>query len=75
MDRLEEFAGRMSYILHRCDGGKNYPWKQAANDMERILAEMNTYRPIKPGRRLILTLLKNDARGWINNWRGGSIQI
>lgn len=71
MNKLEQFAERMNAILDRCDGGNNYKWRTAANDMGQVLEEMNNYHPRTKGNMLILQLLKNDARGWIENWMHG----
>lgn len=73
MNKLEQFATQMDKILDRCDGGKNYKWRDAANDMGAILKEMERYNPRSKGSRLILQLLKNDARGWIENWMKGHV--
>lgn len=73
MNKLEYFADEMNKILNRCDGGNNYKWKTAAKDMGNILYEMDEYHPRNPSRALILRLLKNDARGWIENWMHGPL--
>ena len=72
MNKLEQFAESMNAILDRCDGGTNYKWRTASNDMGQLLEEMNDYHPRTKGNMLILQLLKNDARGWIENWMHGA---
>ena len=69
MDKNSQFASRITAVLNRCDGGKSYKWKQAANDMERVIAEMNTYHPKNPGQQLILRQLKREAESWVYVWR------
>ena len=69
VEKLEHLAERIADIRGKCDGGRSYPWKQAADDMERVLFELNMYHPRKPGKQMIRKLLRMEAKGWITVWR------
>lgn len=68
MTTLEYFADEISNVLNLCDGGNEYPWKIAVQDMEDIIDGMEHYHPRTNATKLLLKLLKNEAQFWIDTW-------
>lgn len=68
MSKVEQYAERIEAILGRCDGGREYPWLDAARDMSAVLRDIEHYSPRSRGNQLIRRHLIQEAKMWLHNW-------
>lgn len=68
MNKLEQYAERIEAVQGRCDGGRDYPWRQAVDDMSSVLRDIKQCRPRTRGNQLIRRLLMTEAEMWLSIW-------